>query len=259
LPGYRTWSFISNRRETVNKTDDEIKAGTLAGFADFMKGLYGEDLVALYEFGESAAETNHGRRRMKLLAVLREVGPGELKKYRGAHPKWSKKGIPAPLMLTRQTLDSSTDVFPMEFLEMKETRKLLHGEDVLSSLDISLENLRRECEEQVKGKFIHLRQAYIESGEDAHALEGLIAASIEPFTDAMRNVLRLMGKEAHLKKEPAIRDFCRETGIDESPFIEALHVRKGHISLKKEALEDLYARYLGQVARMAEIIDKTVT
>jgi hypothetical protein len=243
----------------VNKTDDKKKVDTLAEFADFMKGLYGEGLVALYEFGESVADTNHGSRRMKLLAVLREVGPAELKMYRVTHPKWAKKGIPAPLMLTRQTLDSSTDVFPMEFLEMKETRKLLDGEDVLAGLEISLENLRRQCEEQVKGKFIHLRQAYIEAGEDAHALEGLIAASIEPFTEAMRNVLRLMGKEAHLKKEPAIKEFCRETGLDESPFIEALHVRKGHVQLKKDALEDLYARYLGQVARMVEIIDKTVT
>lgn len=241
----------------MDKTADNKKASALAEFTLFMKGLYKDDLVSLYEYGESAAEINHGRHHMKLLAVLREVGPAQLRAYRAAHQKWWKKGIPAPLMLTRQTLESSTDVFPMEFLEMKETRALLSGEDVLAGLEISLKNLWRQCEVQVKGKYIHLRQAYIEAGEDA--LDGLIASSIEAFTEAMRNVLRLKGKEAPVRKEAMIKEFCAETGLDEAPFIEALHVRREHVKLKRDALEDLYAKYLDQVARMVEMIDKSIT
>ena len=140
--------------------------------------------------------------------------------------------------------------------EMKESYKLLHGRDVLATLDISHENLRRQCEEQIKGKFIHLRQGYIEAYGDKKALTHLIAASIEPFTEVMRNILRLKGKGAPVKKDVIIKEFSKETSLDEAPFMGALAVRREGLTPSTDALDRLYAAYLAEVGRMAEFIDK---
>jgi len=221
-----------------------------------MQEMYGDALVALYRYGGTDQQEAAGA--PKLLAVMREAGPDELKKYAAVHEKWLKKGIHPPLMMTRATMKNSTDVFPMEFLEMKETGELLAGEDVLAALDIPLENLRREVEEQVRGKLIHLRQGYMETGGDKKAIARLLAASIGPFTEVMRNVLRLMGRDVPVDREKAVREFCAETGLDEAPFIGALVVRRDGGKHTKEELDYLYTHYLEQVARLAEIIDKSV-
>ncbi len=236
---------------------DEKKEKLLAGFTEMMKGLYGDELVSLNLYGEAAAgEPGLNHRPVKLLAVMNEVGPSQLKRYAGVNSKWSKKGIRAPLMLTQDTLESSTDVFPIEFFEMKESYQLLHGRDILAGLEISHENLRRQCEEQIKGKFIHLRQEYIEVSGDKKALTHLIAASIEPFTEVMRNILRLIGKGAPVKKDLTIKEFCRDASLDDAPFMGALAVRRAGLAPNREELDRLYAAYLVEVGRMAEYIDK---
>jgi len=236
---------------------DEKTEKALADFADMMKGLYGEELVSLNLYGETAAGEPVGSHRpVKLLAVMSQVEPSQLRKYAGVNIKWSKKGIQTPLMLTLDTLETSTDVFPIEFFEMKESYRLLHGKDVLAGLEISHENLRRQCEEQIKGKFIHLRQGYVEAFGDKKALSHLIAASIEPFAQVMRNILRLKGKGVPVKKDMIIKEFCREAGMDEAPFMGALAIRREGLTPSVDELDRLYAAYLTEVGKMAEVIDK---
>jgi len=236
---------------------DAKKEQTVKEYSEMMKGLYGAELLSLYLFGEDAVEAvGQGVRPPKILAIMETVGPAELKKYAGVHKKWAGRGIAAPLMLTLDMLDSSTDIFPIEFLEMKESHRLLHGRDVLPGLEIGLENLRRQCEEQVKGKLIHLCQGYMEAGGDKDGLARLVALSIEPFTEAMRNVLRLMGKEPPVNKEKVISEFCRETGLAEAPFMDALRLRREGGKPSIDELDSLFARYLEQVRLLAEKVDK---
>jgi len=147
-------------------------------------------------------------------------------------------------------------VFPIEYLEMKEANILLHGTDVLADVEVSTENLRRQCEEQVKGKLIHLRQGYMETGGDGRAVAGLIASSIGPFVSVMRNVLRLLGKDAPSGYAAVIDRFCKETALAGRPFMDALNVRQGTVKPKVDDAHRLYSAYLGEVERMADLVDK---
>ena len=236
---------------------DDKRASVLAEYVEMMKGLYGEELVSLNLFGEGAVEPpGQGGHHIKMLAVMTAVGPAQLGRYASVSAKWQKKGIPPPLMLTAEMLETSTDVFPMEFLEMKDAYVLLYGRDVLAGLEIGLDNLRREIEEQVKGKLIHLQQAYMEAGGDKKALSGLISSSVEPFCEIMRNAIRLKEDGAPVHKEPIIKQFCKGFGLDEAPFLEALGIRRLGLMPSRDELDALYARYLGEVTRMVEKIDK---
>src|SRR5512143_672896 len=236
---------------------DEKRKKALTEYVDAIKGIYGDELVSLCLFGEGAGEpVGRGVSHLKLLLVLGEVGMPQLSSYTAGPSKRHRIGLAAPLMLTEEMLATSTDVFPMEFLEMKEAYVLLHGKDVLAGLEIGLDKLRLQCEEQVKGKLIHLRQSYIEAYGDNLAMAGLVSSSIAPFAGVMRNVLRLMGKGAPVDKESAIKQFCAETGLNATPFLDALHVRKAGHFHDKDELTDFFGRYLAEVEKMAEVIDK---
>ncbi len=243
--------------------DKPEKKKALDELAGFMERAYGENLVALYEFGESACVDWEGN-GLKILAVLETLGTKELRVLSEDRRKWEKNGLPAPLMLTKDTLLTSADVFPMEFLEMKEANQFIFGsEDVLSGLEVPLSNLRRQLEEQAKGKLIHLRQSYIEAAGDKKKLGHLIAVSIEPFTEVMRNALRLYDKPAPVAKEEIIGQFCAESGIDPVPFNQALELRrqgvgglKGPVKTDLDGLEALFSSYLEEIVKIAEKIDK---
>ncbi|MBI5696490.1 MAG: hypothetical protein HZC51_12300 [Nitrospirae bacterium] len=236
---------------------DEKRKKSLDEFVAAMKSLYGDRLTALYLVGDGATEPGSlGARHLKLVAVMSVIDMDVLGRYAGIHATWHGKGIAAPLMMTWKTIESSTDIFPMEFLEMKESNVLLFGEDVLAGLDVGTENLRRECEEQVKGKLIHFRQSYMESGGDEALIISLISTSIEPFADVMRNLLRLMGRPVPAGREAIIKAFCAEAGLDEHPFAEALRMRQGAVRMKKAEADRLYALYLAELVKLAEKVDK---
>jgi len=79
--------------------------------------------------------------------------------------KWGgKKRIVPPLLLTAEYMESSLDVFPIEFLEIKDSQVLLYGDDYFSSVEVKPDDLRLECESQIKAAILRTRQAYLEIG-----------------------------------------------------------------------------------------------
>src|SRR5437667_194921 len=77
--------------------------------------------------------------------------------------KWGRKHrISTPLFMTKEYVLHSTDVFPIEFTEIKERHRIIFGEDIFKDLDIPFKDMRLLCEQQIKGKLLHLRQAYLE-------------------------------------------------------------------------------------------------
>ena len=69
-----------------------------------------------------------------------------------------------PLLLDRRWIEDARDVFPIEFLELREHHVLLHGEtDPFADLPVNLDHLRLEVEQQLRGKLLHLWEAYLET------------------------------------------------------------------------------------------------
>jgi hypothetical protein len=67
-------------------------------------------------------------------------------------------------LMTSLELQESADMFPLEYLEMRETQKLLSGEDLLSSLAIDRSHYRYQCEQRLRGSITTLRQLILASG-----------------------------------------------------------------------------------------------
>jgi len=94
-----------------------------------------------------------------------------------------------PLVMTKEELTDGVDVFPIEFLNIKQHYKVLHGEDCLAGLIISKKHLRHQLEFEFRSKLIHLRTEYLQfKGKD---LEHLILASVPtlmPILGALVNL-----------------------------------------------------------------------
>src|SRR5262249_27750034 len=82
---------------------------------------YGESLRCLILYGSAASgEYVEGRSNINCLVLLKEVTPDELRKCAAQLPEWHKQGISTPLFVDPAYVRSSVDVFPVEFLDMKQ-------------------------------------------------------------------------------------------------------------------------------------------
>ncbi|MDD5496575.1 MAG: nucleotidyltransferase domain-containing protein, partial [Candidatus Omnitrophica bacterium] len=130
-------------------------------FTLFLKRTYGEGLISVVLYG-SAASGKFSERysNLNLLIVLDDASPENLKKIA---PLLNTKRFRAfnMIVLTEEFILSSTDVFPIDFLDMKEKHVLLYGRDLLSGLEIDISNLRFQCEHELKSHLISMKRTYL--------------------------------------------------------------------------------------------------
>ena len=64
-------------------------------------------------------------------------------------------------MFSRYEIRTSQDVFPLEFLHIKSKNVTLCGETPLADFSPNLAELRIECERELRGLLVHLRQFFL--------------------------------------------------------------------------------------------------
>jgi hypothetical protein len=222
-----------------------------------MIGLLGENIRSVVVFGSAIGKDFIPKKsNINLLIVCERVNLVDLKKCLKLVSEGRKKGVVAPLFLTKTHMETSSDVFPIEFLEMKDFHTVIYGEETFDSLDIGTENLRLECEEQLKGKLIRLRQAYLELGTNAKQMESVLAESLTSLIPVFRGVLRLRKKEISIDKKEVIQAVGEEFGVEKGVFLQALAIKVGREKLQKEELEDLFGGFLVELEELGIRVDE---
>ena len=65
--------------------------------------------------------------------------------------------ISTPLFIARGYIQQSLDTFPLEFLNISSSYQLVFGDDILENIEFKAEDVRTQCERELKGKLLHLR------------------------------------------------------------------------------------------------------
>ncbi|MDP3732602.1 MAG: hypothetical protein Q8R31_06270, partial [Candidatus Omnitrophota bacterium] len=164
----------------------------LQQFIRGLKDIYQEELISIILYGSAVSgEFIEKHSNLNLLAVLENTNLENLKRAARLINKFS---IINSLFLTEDYIRRSTDVFPIEFLDIQENYSVLYGKDILKGVNIDIRNLRFQCEQELKAKLITLRQLYLKINRDKPALKDLLLRSITSILHISRNVLRLKGK-----------------------------------------------------------------
>lgn len=239
----------------MKKLDTQTEQ-TIQKFAREIQTLYGNDLVSLVLYGSAAgADFVPDRSDLNFLVVLKEVTLEALSKALPLVRDWHRQKIATPLFVDPEFLRSSLDVFPIEFLDMQEQHRLLAGVDILLELKISPKNLRLQCEEELKGKLLNLRRAYLETGNRASALEELMISSVKSFLVITRHLLRLKGLKPAQEFLEVLVQAEEAFGTPFEAIRDAHSLRLGALHLEKSQATALFDRYLADIERLAACAD----
>lgn len=232
---------------------DEI----LSRFTEEVQPLYGEDLLAVILYGSGAAgDFIPGRSNINVALLLREVTVEQLRRALPSVARWQGWGIVAPLFLDPAYVRASTDVFPIEFLDMQENHRVLYGQDPLRDLAIDRRNLRLQCEHEVKAKLLKLQQLYLEAGRTPRRLESLMLTSFSSFLVLIRGLLRVMGAHAPHRRDDLLAALERQLGRRLMALDEVHDLKRRRESLPEAEVEPLFARYLADVRDLARLADE---
>ena len=226
-----------------------------ADFTERLKHIYGDDLISVILYGSAASgEFTDKHSNINLLVVLNDTSFLKLDKVKHIINK-PKFRILNTLFFTEDYIRNSTDVFPIEFLDMKENYSVLQGKDVLKDLEIATGNLRFQCEQELKVKLINLKQLYLRIGKDKFALQNLLFKSFTSTLHILRNVLRLKGKTPSYLKLEVLKDLSLEFKIDINVWEKILSGKNRKVKLGAENLEALFICFVEDLEKIVNAVD----
>jgi predicted nucleotidyltransferase len=239
----------------VNEMNQNLEQ-TLNQFTEDVKRTYGETLLSVVLYGSAASnEYVEGRSNINCLVLLKEVTPDELMKCAARLPEWHKQGISTPLFIDPAYVRSSVDVFPIEFLDMKQRYRLLYGEDFLQKLELKRERLHFQCEQELKGKMLKLRQLYLEASQTGNRLALLLTKSISSFIVLFRALLHLQRMPASGSAEKLFAGLS-QLRLSTEAIARVFDLRRQDEALSQTEIDTLFRRYLIEIEAIVEFVDK---
>jgi hypothetical protein len=228
----------------------------LPGIIDDYKGLFGEDLVSIILYGSAASgDYIAGRSDINFIMVLSEKGIDLIDQAFDLIAKWKKRNVATPLFLSEAYVETSLDVFPIEYLNFQNNYTLVYGKDILKDLCFDREFLRLQCEREVKGKLLLLREAFLGTQGKGKNLRDVMAESLGAMVAIFGALLHLKGKELPRHRREVVNQVCQAFHMDRDLFEKLLDIKEKRSKPGGREMNSLFKAYLKEVQKLWKIVD----
>lgn len=225
-------------------------------YATDLGRILGDSLVSVVLYGSVArAEHRAGRSDINLLVISRQLGIDQLRAAARSAREWAKAGNPPPLMLSEVEWRSSSDVFALEYSDIRDAHVVLAGADPFAGMRIRRDHLRLQVEREFRSKKIQLREAYLAAADAEDELGELMLRSLSTFLTLFRALLRIAGRPVPRSTDELIRETGRAIGFSAEPVLQLLDARTRTAPLSVGIDSPLPAAYLDVVEKCVHWLD----
>lgn len=238
----------------MSKKTGKGKSFDEEAFLETLKTAFKENLHSVMIYGSYlSGNFVEGVSDVNILILIKEPLIEQIESFGiSAHKMMRRKKI-TPLILTKSEFINSADVFPMEYLEIKDNKKLLYGEDETRTLTLKSKNLRHQLEDRLRGNVASLRQLIIASGGKEKILGNNLKNWFGSLNALFKGLLRLKGSTP---VPSGGKDTVEKIGevfqFDINPFLDFIKFRSGEKINPKILTHNL----LASLENLVSIIDK---
>ncbi len=222
-----------------------------------LKQAAGPNLRSVVLYGSAAAGDYQPKYSdLNVLCVVEQLDLEAMEQLSPVVAWWSKQGQPLPLIFSREELLRSADVFAIELLDIRASRRVLHGEDMFASLVVPMHLHGIEVERELRVQLLRLRQRYLAMPHDKKTILGLLTSAVASSFTLFRHALIALGEQPPSSKRELLEHISRLLGFDPSAFYSLLDLREGR---RREAEVDpaaLLRGYLEGMTRVAGEVDR---
>lgn len=237
--------------------DSKLPSNTKAILEDFINGakdIYKEGLISVILYGSAASgEFSPAHSNINLAIILSDAGLANVSRIAPLLKK-SKYRLLKPVFFTESYILSSADVFPIEFLDMKENHSVLCGKDILAGLEIDIKNLRFQCEQELKSKIINIKRAYLDH-IDSPGLDKILMNFFTSSLHILRNVLRLKKGRAAYQKEDILGEAAEVFHIDIAAMKKILDAKNLNRRLPGKEAAGLFISFVNDLEKISSAVD----
>lgn len=232
-------------------------AEELSDLVDKLTEAHRENVKSIVLYGSAVVGGQlDDERPKKVLVVLDRIAPADLKSAQGVAEWWRSVGNPVPIYFTSEEIADSSDVFPIEFVDMSQVRHVLYGQDPFDGPDVQTQNLRHQLEYELRAKLLRLRRLYIPASRNADQLARLMAESLDNFAVLFRHVLLILGREGPFDKRECVRSLADALQLDTQVLMRILEYAPDEEVWLESETNETFGKYLAEIERVIEFVDR---
>jgi hypothetical protein len=197
-----------------------------------------------------------GTSNFNLLIVVEPITVVELDALAPPISEWIRAGNPHPILFTPAQLTESRDAYPIELLDIRQSRRVLWGADLLADLPIQPRDLRLQVERELTGKLLKLRARYMSVAVQPDAVGRLMLSSLSTFLVLFRATLRIFEPDVPDLKLDALHALARHIEFDVRPFERLFEIKQQVTSVADAVVDVSFADYLTAIERVARAVNR---
>jgi hypothetical protein len=229
---------------------------TARGLAQQFASAFGPRLRSALLYGSVArGEDVEGLSNINVMLLMDSVDMNTLRSAAPLARKWAQTGNLPPLILAWDEWARSADSFAIEVADMQDARELLSGEDPITGMTVTREDLRLQAERELKGKLLLLRTRMMLVGEKPEEVGRLLLAALPSFVTYLRTTLRLAGRSVPRGTPEVIQAGSGLIGVEAAPLLRVYTARNTRDTLRVSLDDPLVAGYYAVAERMESFVD----
>lgn len=233
-----------------------MAAKSIKPFLDEILGKYRDRIHSIYVTGTAITDDYDDKSSdVNSIFVLKEMDLRFLEILAPLGKKYGKDRVAAPLIMSPDYINSSRDVFPVEFLNFKLVHFTVFGDDIFKDIEINKKDLRHQCERELKTKLIWLRQGYLSSMGDRKMLTERFAKSITGYIPLFRALIVLFGKEPPVKQKDVITALSGAVNVNTDVFAKVLREKRDKVKHTVEELNTIFEDYYAATEKLGKMVN----
>jgi len=233
----------------------EAKLGELVSR---LREAAGKNLESVVLYGSGASgRFRPGTSDVNVLCTLATLDVHELQLLAPVVHWWiHEEKEPPPLFFLSEELQRSTDVFPIESLDLQRSHRVLFGCDPVAELRVPLNLHRVEVEREMRTLLLRLRQQVVLAGKEEASFRATLKRTISATLTLLRHTLIAFGEEPPDEGKALFARIAERTGADASAFETVYDYHEGQ-GLAGDSFT-AYDRYLHALEKVIGALDRAV-
>lgn len=232
---------------------------TLDDLVRHLRQAHGDGLHAVVLYGSAArggAEHTPEKSDYNVLVLVAALSMDKLEREAPVAREWRAAGNPPPLTLTLNEWQRCVDIYPMEYADILQHHRVLHGKLPLDGIRVDRNQLRLQLESEAMGKLLRLRHLILLAGDNRAEQLALLESSLSSMLTLFRAYTRLRGGSPAADSEHLCRAVASQAGFDATPFVRVWRHLKSNEKLKDVDVSSTLAAYLEAVQAFVSHVDQ---
>ena len=196
-------------------------------FIDNLKNILQERLISVFMYGSKVKYSQElVKTDMNVMVIVKNLSGSDIRACSEIVNKWMKAKNPIPVFMDREEWFHSSDVYAMEYADIKAEHRILYGEDLISDLNVDPDNIRFQCEQETKNLLMRFRQFYLENAHSPKRLKDSFVPLAKTCNAIFKAILRVKFTDIPSEKEDIIKKLAEISGLEASTYTKLLGYKR---------------------------------